>query len=687
VKFQMIKLVIYDADQNLLNTYSTEIQELTHLLNKKIIIELVSEFSLVSYIDSLKLNHKRALFLKSLEAYTIQIYNSDYNVYIILSAKNLENEFAILRNISRDRLFHKTKLVSLVTATYKADLYLSTFMENCTKLINYDLIEHFICVSDFSKTESEILTWWLQDKSNIIIVWNLIDPGLYECWNKVIKISSTDFISNANVDDLRDVDHVKILYDILSNNSKYDFAATGVFAFNEFPPNLDVARTGVPWFTDRAGKVDFFSLANLVNKESSFALEPQNLPHCMPMWRKSLHEKFGYFDESRYGTYSDWYFWLKITSEGSIGYLHGEAKGFYYVNLLSHNRRGNKLKFWHKSIEKKFINIFKNYYDNKSMIQKRNLKKFEAIDRSNYGEHRNDFNRVVESLEQFSKINGDIKFIPFMEKYFVWGMDVGEASSSNPMPILKNWVGILHVPFDAPDWFYRPISPEVIFTSELWRNSKKYCRGIITLSEDLKIDVQNYLPDVAVHSVLHPTELFDLKPFNYDEFANNLTLIQVGDWLRKLQAIYLVKNKKYKKIMLTKNSTQTYLSKEIEVFGSSVDDSVQVMHMVNNQMYDELLSKSVVLCWLYATAANNVVLECIARNTPLLINPLPSVVEYLGSEYPLYFRNLQELEDLLMDSDAIYKATIYLSSLNVKKKLNYEYFSNSLSKSSFYQSL
>ena len=48
------------------------------------------------------------------------------------------------------------------------------------------------------------------------------------------------------------------------------------------------------------------------------------------------------------------------------------------------------------------------------------------------------------------------------------------------------------------------------------------------------------------------------------------------------------------------------------------------------------LSSSVVLCLLYATAANNVVIECIARATPILVNPLAAVVEYLGPDYPLY---------------------------------------------------
>ena len=35
-------------------------------------------------------------------------------------------------------------------------------------------------------------------------------------------------------------------------------------------------------------------------------------------------------------------------------------------------------------------------------------------------------------------------------------------------------------------------------------------------------------------------------------------------------------------------------------------------------------------------SANNAVIDCIARATPLLVNPHPAVIEYFGADYPTY---------------------------------------------------
>ena len=57
--------------------------------------------------------------------------------------------------------------------------------------------------------------------------------------------------------------------------------------------------------------------------------------------------------------------------------------------------------------------------------------------------------------------------------------------------------------------------------------------------------------------------------------------------------------------------------------------------------YDDLLSKNIIFIDLYDASANTVVVECIARKTPLLVTRLDAVIEYLGKDYPLYFDNLE----------------------------------------------
>jgi hypothetical protein len=165
-------------------------------------------------------------------------------------------------------------------------------------------------------------------------------------------------------------------------------------------------------------------------------------------------------------------------------------------------------------------------------------------------------------------------------------------------------------------------------------------------------------------------------------------VIQVGDWLRRLQAIHEIDAPGHNKVMLKKPHTDEYLAAEVKVFGRRQDNKVQVLTMVDNEKYDDLLSASVVLCWLFNTAANNIVIECIARKTPLIINPLPAVVEYLGEDYPLYINSLEEADSLLADKDKIYAAHQYLlARTELAECLSYENFLHSVSSSDFYRNL
>ena len=40
-------------------------------------------------------------------------------------------------------------------------------------------------------------------------------------------------------------------------------------------------------------------------------------------------------------------------------------------------------------------------------------------------------------------------------------------------------------------------------------------------------------------------------------------------------------------------------------------------------------------------------------NTPIVINRLPAVVEYLGADYPFYFNSLEEARDKALNFDLI----------------------------------
>lgn len=580
---------------------------------------------------------------------------------------------------------------SLVTSVFRSDRFLRGFLRNSKALIGYGReIEHIFLVSGLSEFEVELFADLIRMQPNVVIVWHQNDPGLYACWNIGIRVARTEFVSNANVDDLRDPRHVVALVRELATHPEAVVAASALVPFYEYPADGTPPPPEPVWYADQAGDFRFQDLARPVDPADP-RLEPHNIPHCMPVWRRSLHDRYGWFDEPKYGTYADWAFWLNALEGGGIGRLLPDPLSYYFVNPTSHNRRGADLVSRHRVIEEEFLPRFLARAQGRraevALVEP--VRKLHLYGRElDFGRHRNDFSRLIQALEPLDRGPGGVRFVPFLERQFVWGDSsyAGEAASKGPRPIIEPWIGILHVPFESPVWFERNTSPEVFFETELFRASLPSCRGLITLSADLERDLKHHLPGLPTLSVLHPTE-FDSAPFDLSAYRASPTVVQIGDWLRKLQAIHRLKASGHRRVMLLKRWTSAFLDREIEKIGGERDPSVEMLEFVPNDEYDRYLTSSVVLCLLYGAAANNVVLECIARATPILINPLPAVVEYLGAGYPLYAVNEAEADALLAIPGRVEGAHAWLLRRRAELDLSYQGFCREIAASRLYSIL
>ena len=116
--------------------------------------------------------------------------------------------------------------------------------------------------------------------------------------------------------------------------------------------------------------------------------------------------------------------------------------------------------------------------------------------------------------------------------------------------------------------------------------------------------------------------------------------------------------------------------KHLNINKNELDKSVSMYYTKTFEEYDTLLSENIVFIDLFDAAANNTVLECIIRNTPIIVNKLESVVEYLGEDYPLYFKDLKDVPSLLI-SNNILKAHLYLKKLD-KSQLSIDFFTKKL---------
>ena len=70
---------------------------------------------------------------------------------------------------------------------------------------------------------------------------------------------------------------------------------------------------------------------------------------------------------------------------------------------------------------------------------------------------------------------------------------------------------------------------------------------------------------------------------------------------------------------------------------------------------------------LYSSTANNVIMECIKANNPIIVNRLESIENYIGKEYPLFYDNLTDVPIILENDNLIVDAFNYLKNMDKSK--------------------
>ena len=70
---------------------------------------------------------------------------------------------------------------------------------------------------------------------------------------------------------------------------------------------------------------------NFTSEATKFTLLQYNFPHNAPMWRRSLHQKIGYFD-TQYKSAGDYEFWLRAAFEEHSFMKIDDIVTVYYNN-------------------------------------------------------------------------------------------------------------------------------------------------------------------------------------------------------------------------------------------------------------------------------------------------------------------------------------------------------------------
>jgi hypothetical protein len=254
----------------------------------------------------------------------------------------------------------------------------------------------------------------------------------------------------------------------------------------------------------------------------------------------------------------------------------------------------------------------------------------------------------MRSLQTLASPTG-ILFDDFVDRSFGWE-PIDE-------PYREAWVGVFHKPPNWPPWLGVPSlsnTPARLVQSDLFRAALPHLKLAITLSRHVANWLRDNIP-VPVKTVSHPTEI-DVPRFSESAYLGNPDkhVLQVGYVLRNLRAIYQLPAPagfQKARIVIRSPSADRYDAQLLDYWKrrGERDDVGQVIEYerLPNHAYDDVLTKNVVFLELFDASANNTMLECLVRATPIVVNRLPALEEYLGDDYPLFYDDFADAPRLL----------------------------------------
>src|SRR5271170_46995 len=205
--------------------------------------------------------------------------------------------------------------VSIITSLFKGDEFIAGFLSDIVRQTIFDQCELIIINANSPGREELIIKQYMKKFPNIVYKKLDYDPGLYGVWNMAIKMAHADFITNANVDDRRNPESIELHARALEQDRFIDLV------YSDYYVTLNPNET--------------FECNAYTYVVAPFEFSPNAMYKCLPgpqpMWRKTMHEKAGFFDES-FACSGDFEMWNRAVSKGCQFKRVPGYSGLFYMN-------------------------------------------------------------------------------------------------------------------------------------------------------------------------------------------------------------------------------------------------------------------------------------------------------------------------------------------------------------------
>jgi glycosyltransferase involved in cell wall biosynthesis/ubiquinone/menaquinone biosynthesis C-methylase UbiE len=224
----------------------------------------------------------------------------------------------IVSNSSSHTSLVKTHFkVSAIVSTYNSEEFIRGCLQDLVdqSLYKKGYLEIIVIDSASQQNEQLIIREFQSKYPNIIYERTLERETLYASWNRAIKIARGDYITNANTDDRHRSDALEVMASYLDVHPEVSLV---------YADQLITHVANDRWATTQATETWNWPVYSYSELQKRCIIGPQ------PLWRKSLHKKYGYF-RSEFKAAGDYEFWLRIGKTEKLVRLP-EVLGLYYFN-------------------------------------------------------------------------------------------------------------------------------------------------------------------------------------------------------------------------------------------------------------------------------------------------------------------------------------------------------------------
>jgi glycosyltransferase involved in cell wall biosynthesis len=188
--------------------------------------------------------------------------------------------------------------ISVLVSLYKCEKYLERFFLSVLEIDNLNETEFVFIHNDPAGNEENIINSFIKNHPDFIHQYIVVPrEGLYKSWNRGIQVSKGEYIAVWNVDDIRMPGSLKLQAEALEKHKEIDMVYGDRYIINHI--NDDNIRLEITKDINQSSWNHSF-------QDGAFL-----------MWRKSVYDDIGYFDE-QFVMGGDCEFWLRLTESHKI---------------------------------------------------------------------------------------------------------------------------------------------------------------------------------------------------------------------------------------------------------------------------------------------------------------------------------------------------------------------------------